>query len=463
MGEKVYDAIVIGSGMGGAAAALTMASRGLSVAMVDGGKIGGTCVNVGCVPTKYLLRVSEFFSDLQKFKYQGIFEGEVKANLNGVMRRKNELIDQVIQWYVQLVFPSYGIDLIQSYARFMDSRTVKLDNGEVLKARKGIVIATGSKPALPKIPGLEEGLSNGCVLTSDEALSLTDPPGKLLVIGAGPIGLELATVWHGFGSSIVVVEMMDRILPGMDPDLSKTLERILVDEKGFKIYKGSIVEEIDASNCKAKVSNVGWIEADKILVATGRKPRSDTLGLEKIGVKTGEKDEIIVNEYQETNIPGVYAVGDVTGDPLVASKAKVQGIVAGLNIVGEKVKYNPLVVALTVFTDPEAGSVGVSASKGDPNYIVKRFPTAVNYRAIVNERMYGVAKIVAEKDTERVVGFHMVGLYASEAVNAAATAIAKGATLEDLLRMLYTHPVMSEVFLDAAHLAKGLNVYLPRR
>ncbi|MCE4609735.1 MAG: NAD(P)/FAD-dependent oxidoreductase [Desulfurococcales archaeon] len=461
--KREYDVIVIGSGIGGAATALTVASRGYSVAVVDGGKVGGTCVNVGCVPTKYLLRVSELYSDVVRQVSQGIFVGDIHPDIPGIMRRKNELIDQVIQWYVQLVFPSYGIDLIQEYAKLITPHSIRLRNGTILNARKAIVVATGSKPVIPPVNGLREALQNGCAITSNEALSLNETPERLLVVGAGPIGLELASVWRNLGSEIIVVELMDRILPNMDPDISRTLERILIDEKGFAIHTSTAVKEIDSTTCRANISSVGWINVDKILVATGRRPYSDGLGLNTIGVRRGEKGEILVNKRQETNIKGIYAVGDVTGDPLLASKAKVQGIVAGLNIVGEEAEYSPLVVAYTVFTDPEAGSVGVSASKKDPRFIVKKFPATVNYRAIVNEKMYGIAKIVAEKNTEKVVGFHMVGMYASEIVNTAAVAIANGITLNELLRVLFTHPVMSEVFLDTAHLAKGLNVYLPRR
>jgi dihydrolipoamide dehydrogenase len=458
--RKEYDIIIIGSGIGGAATGLRASQLGLKPLIIDKGPVGGTCVNVGCVPTKYLLRISEYAMDTRKYAVQHILEVPPNLNLPAVMQRKRELIDQVIAWYTDLVFPSYNIDLLIGEAKLSGPKSVKV-NGITLTAKKGIVIATGSKPSIPPIKGVKEALENGCAILSDHALNLETVPSTLAIIGGGPIGLELGTVWKGFGAEIVILEMMPRILPTMDPDISKTLHQILEGE-GFKIHVSTPVKEIVPETCTVKAEGLE-IKADKILIATGRKPNTGLLGLENVGVKTGSKGEIIVDKHLRTSIPSIYAVGDVTGDPLLASKAKVQGIVAAENIAGGNKNYDPSVIPMAVFTDPEAAGVGVSASKRDPKYLVKRFPTAVNYRSIVYERTFGIAKIVAEKDTRRIVGFHMVGLHASEVVNAATVAIVRGLTLDQAVETIFTHPVMSEVFLDAAHLALGINVYLPRR
>ncbi len=459
-GKRTYDVVVIGSGIGGAAAALTAASEGLSVLVVDKGPVGGTCVNVGCVPTKYLLRVSGHVADSRSLAGLGILGEAPRVDIGRVMARKRELIGQVIAWYTDLVFPSYGIDLAIGRARLRDRRSVVV-NGSVVEARKAIVVATGSEPVKPSIPGLDEALETGCAVFSDAALGFEEVPGRLVVIGGGPVGLELATVWHGFGSEVTVVEMMPRILPGMDPDVSKVLSDVL-ESRGISVRAGERVERIEPRGCRV-VTGKGVYEADRVLVATGRRPRSRGMGLEEVGVRLGPKGGVVVDDRMRTSVEGVYAVGDVTGDPLLASKAKAQGIIAGLDIAGKGREFTRHPIPMVVFTDPEAASVGVSAGKGDPRYLVKRFPAAVNYRAIVHERMHGVAKVVADRETGRIVGFHMVGLYASEVVNSAAVAIAKGMRMDEALDVIFSHPVMSEVFLDAIHLALGHNVYLPRR
>lgn len=458
----VYDVVVVGTGIGGASAALIAASRGLRVAIVEGRKIGGTCVNRGCVPTKYLLRISEMVRNLRQLAGKGIFSGDVKPDLQHIMAEKAMITGQVISWYKDLVFPSYGINLIEGYAHLINPRTVKVDGYGILEAKKGIVLATGSSEVVPNIPGLKEAFEKGCAITSNEALSMENVPDSLLVIGGGPIGVELSTVWEGFGSRITIVEMKDRLLPGMDPDVSRAMENILRD-RGVEIHTNTTVTRVDADHCRARLLNGVEVETDHILVAVGRRPFTHGLGVERVGVRLGDRGEILVNEVMETSVPGIYAVGDVTGEPMIAGKAKLQGIVAGENLAGADRRLRLDLIPQTVFSDPEAAGVGISALKGDPRYIVKRFPVGANYRAIVNERINGIAKIVAEKESGRIVGFHMVGLYASEVVNTAVVAISKGLTIDEAVETLFTHPVISEVFLDAAHLALGYNVYLPRR
>ncbi len=457
---RKYDVVVIGSGMGGAAAALRAAQLGLKPLIVEKGSLGGTCVNVGCVPTKYLLNVSEKIGDVRSMVGQGLLEGSVKPNLRAIMGRKKELIDQVISWYLDFVFPSYGVDVVKGFAR-LKSRYEVLVDGVAVEA-KTIVIATGSKPVLPPIEGLKEAFGKGFAITSDEALSLEEVPEKLVVVGGGPVGVELATVWHGFGARVTIVEMTDRVLPTMDPDVSRTLTDIFVS-RGIELVTGVKVVKLDAERREVVLEDGRRVKADKVLIATGRRPQTEGLGLEEVGVKLGKRGEIPVDDHARTNVPNIYAVGDVTGEPYLASIAKVQGIVAGENAAGLDTRYDASLVPMAVFSDPEAAGVGVSAVKGDPRYIVKRFPAVVNYRAIASERPYGVAKIVARRDTEELVGFHMVGVNASEAVNIAVVAIKKRLKLDEARELIFSHPVMSETFLDAMHLVKGVNVYLPRR
>ncbi len=457
---KSYDLIAIGSGMGGAAAALRASGLGLKVAIVEKGKLGGTCVNVGCVPTKYLLKVSEEVGDVRLMSSRGLIESEIKLNLKMIMGRKSELIDQVIAWYQDYVFPSYDIDVISGHARIKDPHTINIDSIDV--NTKNIVIATGSLPVLPRIKGLEDARRRGFVLTSDEALSLEEVPDHLIIIGGGAIGVELASVWHGFGSRITIIEMMPRILPNMDIDASKTLKEIF-ESKGIRILTNNKVQKIDPEKEEVVLESGKSIKSDRVLIATGRRPSTEGLGLEKAGIRLGPKGEITVNDHSRTNISNVYAVGDVTGEPYVASLAKIQGIVAGENIAGIESAYDSSLVPMAIFSDPEVSGVGVSAMKGDPKYIVKRFPAAVNYRAIASERPFGVAKIVADAKTKELLGFHMVGLNASEVINAAVVAIKKRMKIDEVKEYIFSHPVMSETFLDAMHLVNGVNVYLPKK
>lgn len=455
-----YDLIAIGSGMGGAAAALRASTLGLRAAIVEKGALGGTCVNVGCVPTKYLLRVAEEVSDVRGMLERGLLEGSVRPRLAGIMARKRELIDQVIAWYLDYVFPSYEVDVIRGEARLRDPHTVVVD-GVAIEARS-IVVATGSEPVVPPIKGLDEALRRGYALTSDGALALEEAPEHLIVIGGGPVGVELATVWRGFGSRVTIVEIMPRILPGMDPDVSKSLTEIL-GFKGVEVITGSRVTAVDAERGEVRLEDGRRIQGDRVLVATGRRPSTRGLGLEEVGVELGPHGEVLVDDHARTSVPSIYAVGDVTGEPYVASKAKIQGIAAGENAAGLDSRYDASLIPMAVYSDPEAAGVGVSARKGDPGYIVKRFPAAVNYRAIASERPYGIAKIVARESDRRIVGFHMVGLNASEVVNVAAVAIKLGLTVDEARDLVFSHPVMSEVFLDNINLLLGINVYLPRR
>ncbi len=446
--------------MGGAAAALRASQLGLKALIVEKGSLGGTCVNVGCVPTKYLLRVSEEGRDVNIMIARGLAKGSFSVDLRSLMARKRELIEQVIAWYSDYVFPSYGIDVVKGFARLVDRRVISID-GVKVNARN-VVIATGSVPVVPRIEGLNEAFEKGFAITSDQALGLEDVPEHLIVIGGGAVGLELSTVWSGFGSKVTVVEMMPRILPNMDPDVSRYLEGILED-RGMKIIKGTKVVKVDPEKLEVVLEDGRRIRGDKVLVATGRRPFTEGLGLEKVGVEIGPKGEVVVDEKARTSVPNIYAVGDVTGEPFVASIAKVQGLVAGENVAGLESKYDKSLIPIAIFTDPEAAGVGVSASKGDPGYIVKRFPAAVNYRAIASERAFGVAKVVARAEDRRVVGFHMVGLNASEVVNVAAVAIRKGLKIDEAETLIFSHPVMSETFIDAMNLARGINVYLPKR
>jgi len=465
LNDTSWDLVVIGGGTGGAAAAVRAAQLGLRVLLVDKGPLGGTCVNVGCVPTKFLLRFSDVYHSFKEAVGYGLVHASgLSPDLNALMAMKDGLIQMVISYYTDRIFPSYGVSVVLGEAMLLSNRRVAVkgrDDDRAVVEADNIVVATGSRPKLVKMEGLEEALSRGFAITSDEALSLREVPGSLVIIGGGAIGVEMASLWHKLGSKVSIVEALDRLLPMLDRDLGRGLERILA-EKGVEIHTRTTVTRIDPDKGRVKLSGGEEIEADKVLIAVGRVPNVYGLGLENAGVEFSEKG-LQVDDHCKTNIGNIYAVGDVTGRHFLASTAIAEGIVAAENAAGLDSKVDLSLVPIAVFSSPEVGSVGVSTYKGDPGYIVVKFPNAVNYRALASGEAYGFSKVVVEKETRRLVGFHMVGMYASEIVNAAVIAIRKGLTLDDSRDLVFSHPAMSEVFLNALWLSNGVNVYLEKR
>ena len=454
-----WDVVVIGAGTAGGDCAIRAAQLGLKTIVVEKNALGGTCVNVGCIPTKMLIKIADHYRDSFESSNFGIEYGDISLNLDKVMSIKKMIIDQVIQWYLYTVFPSYDITVALDTATIISPNKVKI--GRTIVETKNIVIATGSRPKIPSIKGVKEGLENKYVVTSDDALNFTEAPDKILTIGGGAIGIELSTLWHKFGSKVTIVELMDRLLPTMDPELGGGIKKLLL-EKGFKIYTSTSVTKIDSLNKKVYLSNGLVLNPDKILLSIGRAPIIDTVGADNIGVKMN-KNGIEVDSRMRTSIPNIYAAGDATGRYMLASTAKAQGIVAAENIAGLDSEVDYSILPIGIFSDPEIGSVGVSASKNNPNFIVAKFPNAVNFRAIAYWKPYGFTKIVLDPSDKRIVGFHMIGMFATEIVNSAAIAIKKRMRLEEAKDMIFTHPVMSEVFVDTFHLADGSNVYLPKR
>ncbi len=454
-----WDVIVIGAGTAGGDCAVRTAQLGLKTLVIEKDALGGTCVNVGCVPTKMLIKIADHYHDSFESSNFGIEYKDIKLNLEKVMKVKKDIIDQVIQWYLYNVFPSYDIKTIMGTATLLSPNKVRVD-GEILET-KNIVVATGSKPKIPPIKGIYEALKDKYVLVSDDALNLTEVPEKILTVGGGAIGVELSTLWYKFGSKITIVELMDRLLPTMDPELGEGLRKLL-NGKGFEIITSTSVTKIDSINKKVYLSNGKTIDADKVLLSVGRTPVIDNLGLKEIGVKLDE-NRVIVDRKMRTNIQNIYAVGDVTGRYMLASTAKVQGIVAAENIAGNNAEIDYSILPVGIFSDPEIGSVGISISKHDPRYIVSKLPNAVNFRAIAYWKPYGFTKVVLDPESKRLLGFHMIGMFATEIVNSAAIAIKKGMTLDEAKEFIFTHPVMSEVFIDALHLADGISLYLPKR
>ncbi|GAB6946190.1 dihydrolipoyl dehydrogenase [Vulcanisaeta sp. JCM 16161] len=459
-----WDLVVIGSGTAGADAAVRAAQLGLKVLLIEKNRdrLGGTCVNVGCVPTKKLLYIADHYHELIKYLPSEGLVANAKLDVKAMFKAKDQLINQIIAWYVFRVFPSWGIRVLIGEARLRSPNSVRV--GDSIIEARSILIATGSRPKIPPIRGIEEGLRSGFAITSDDFFSLDAIPESILIIGGGAIGVELGTLLHKLGSKVIIAEIMDRLLPTFtDPELGNYLaNRVMREIYGIDVKVNTSVTEVDPSNKVVRLSNGESIKVDKVLVAVGRVPNTEGLNLEGVGVEV-RNGAIVVDEHSRTNIPNIYAAGDVTGRYMLASVAKVQGIVAAENAAGLNSRIDYDLVPMVVFSDPEVASVGVVAGKDDPRYVVTKMPNAINYRAIAYNKPYGWTKIVADKVSKRIVGFHMIGPWASEIVNMAAIAIRKGLTLNEVKEWVFSHPVFTELFIDAVELSTGSNVYLPKR
>ncbi|MGC8608028.1 MAG: dihydrolipoyl dehydrogenase family protein [Vulcanisaeta sp.] len=459
-----WDFVVIGSGTAGADAAVRAAQLGLKVLLIerDRNRLGGTCVNVGCVPTKKLLYIVDHYYELSKYLVNEGLSTNMKLDIKAMFEAKDRLINQIIAWYMFRVFPSWGVKVLIGEARLESPRSIKVGDS-VIEARN-ILIATGSRPKLPPIKGIEQGLRRGFAITSDDFFLLDSIPESVLIIGGGAIGVELGTLLYKLGSRVTIVEVMDRLLPTFpDPELGNYLAgKVMKEMYGIDIKVSTSVTEIDPDNGLVRLSNGESLKVNKVLIAVGREPNTEGLNLEGVGVEV-RNGAITVDDHSRTNVPSIYAAGDVTGKYMLASVAKVQGIVAAENAASLNSRIDYSLIPMVVFSDPEIASVGTIANKDDPKYIVTKMPNIINYRVIAYNKPYGWVKIIAERVSGKIIGFHMIGPWASELVNMAAMAIRKGLTLGEVKEWVVAHPVFSELLIDALELAAGSNVYLPRR
>jgi dihydrolipoamide dehydrogenase len=454
-----YDLIVIGTGPGGYVCAIRAAQLGLKTAVVEKDKtFGGTCLNVGCIPSKALLHASELFEEAgEKFGNMGIKVGAPKLDLPAMMKFKDEGVDGNVKGVAYLLKKN-KIDSFQGVGHITapgkvevkaaDGKTETLDT-------KAIVIATGSDVA--RLKGID--IDEKRVVSSTGALVLDRVPEQLLVIGAGVIGLELGSVWRRLGAEVTMVEFLDRILPGTDLDVAKNFQRILT-KQGLTFKLSSKVTAVDTSGKKLKASiepaaggAVETIEADVVLVATGRVPFTAGLGLEDVGVAKDNRGRVIVDAHFATNVPGIYAIGDVIAGPMLAHKAEDEGVAAAEIIAGQAGHVNYDVIPNVVYTYPELASVGKSEEDlkdAGITYNVGKFPFTANGRAKVNHQTDGFVKILADAKTDRVLGVHILGPDAGNMIAEAAVAMEFGGAAEDIARTCHAHPTLTEAVKEAA-------------
>lgn len=458
---ETFDLVVIGAGPGGCAAAIRAAQLGWRVACVDReASLGGTCLHIGCIPSKALLESSRHFALARhSLGKHGIIVGSVDLDLDAMMKRKNQVISRLSQGVEQL-FRKNKIASFIGAARLTSPRSIAVDGpgGHCQLAAENILIATGSHPAaLPGIP-----FDGERILSSTDALALSSAPEHLAVVGAGYIGLELGSVWSRLGARVTVIESRNQILPGMDVDLSHEAQKLLT-RQGLQFRLGAQVRKVAIENGKISVhlDTSHPIIADKVLAAVGRMPHTANLGLKELGVALDEQGAVQVDEAFATNVPGIFAIGDVIGGPMLAHKAEEEGIAFAESLVrGGKARVNYSAIPSVVFTDPEIAAVGKTERQlAGVSFRKAEFPYRANGRARAANRTNGFVKLLIAEDTEKILGAHILGDRAGEMINEVALAMNMQKSASDLARSCHAHPTFGETLREAARQACGLGIH----
>jgi dihydrolipoamide dehydrogenase len=453
-----YDLVVIGSGPGGYVCAIRAAQLGRKVAVVEKMKtLGGTCLNIGCIPSKALLYASEMFDEAgHGLAPLGVVVSPPKLDLSAMMKHKDVTVAANVNG-VAFLFKKNKIDWVSGAGRIAAPGRVIVkgaDGKESTLETKAIVIATGSDVA--RLPGVE--INEKTIVSSTGALSLPAPPKKLIVVGAGVIGLELGSVWRRVGSQVTVVEYLDRVLTGIDGEAAKLMQRTL-EKQGFTFHLSHKLAKVETVGTGVKATiepstggEAKVLDADVVLVAVGRRPFTEGLGLEAVGVKT-ERGQVVVDAHFATNVPGIYAIGDVIRGPMLAHKAEDEGVAVAELLAGQAGHVNYGVIPNVVYTNPEVASVGKSEEELKAEgvaYAIGKFPFTANGRARAMRHTEGFVKILADAATDRVLGGHIVGFGAGEMIHEIAVLMEFGGSAEDLARTCHAHPTMSEAVKEAA-------------
>ena len=456
--ENNFDLIIIGGGPGGYVCAIRAAQLGLKTACVESrGALGGTCLNVGCIPSKSLLNLSESFYKAQNdFNSQGIEFTGLKLNLDKMMSGKNKSV-QVLTKGIEFLFKKNNVTYIRGKGVLFSENDVVVYEGEkkISYKAKNIVIATGSAPT--SLPGIDIDEKN--IVSSTGALSFTNVPKELIIIGGGYIGLEMGSIWSRLGSSVTVLEYLDFITPGMDREVSNEFQKILT-KQGIKFklnnkvtavqnLQNKVVVDFTNNKTKERISK----ECDKVLVAVGRKPYTEGLNLTKLGIKKDAQGKIEVNKKLQTSINNIYAIGDVIKGPMLAHKAEEEGIAVAEIIAGQAGHVNYDVIPGVIYTSPEVAAVGKTEEQlkeANIDYKVGKFPFLANSRAKVNNETDGFVKILADSKTDRVLGVHMIGPHTGDMIAEMALAMEFGASAEDIARTCHAHPTHTEAVKEAA-------------
>jgi len=455
--------VIIGGGTGGYVAAIRAAQLNAQVTLIEKDTLGGTCLNRGCIPTKALLQSAELLADIRNAAAFGISTGEISLDFSEVNKRKEAIVKQLVGGVSSLMRKN-KINVIKATATVLDPKTVKILGEDDKIEADSIIIATGSKPALIPINGIDQP----GVITSDEVLTMEQLPESVVIVGGGVIGLEFAEIMSRMGSKVTIMEMMPQILPTEDTEIASALESMLTGE-GIGILTSSSVTGISVVNQKDRVVSFttkdGIAEerrAEKVLVAVGRSPYTDELGVAQLGLTT-DKGRLVVNEKMETNIPGIYAVGDVVGGFMLAHVAMEEGKCAVENIMGAERKMDYRAVPRCVYTSPEVAAVGLTEAEAKEEYgdiKVGRFPFIANGRALIHHETRGMVKVIADASYGQLLGVHILGPQATELIAEATLGIQMEATFEDIASAIHAHPTLSETMMEAALSTGGKAIHL---
>ncbi len=456
--SEQFDLLVIGGGPGGYVCAIRAAQLGLKTGCIESrGTLGGTCLNVGCIPSKSLLNLSDMYKKAQKdYNNLGIEVGEVKLNLKKIMMNKSKSV-QVLTKGVEFLFKKNKVSYIRGKGvLFSKNDVVVYENGKKTSYKaKNIVIATGSSSS--SVPGIEINEKN--IISSTGAISLEKVPKSLIVIGGGYIGLEMGSVWSRLGSQVTVIEYLDHIIPGMDSEVSREFQKILT-KQGIKFLLNNKVTKVKDENNKVTVEfsdnsskSKNKIECDKVLVSVGRKPYTEGLNLSKIGINKDNKGRIDVDKEFRTSVKNIFAIGDVIKGPMLAHKAEEEGIAVAEILAGQSGHVNYDVIPGVIYTSPEVAAVGKTEEelkKLNISYKIGKFPFMANSRAKVNNETEGFVKILADSKTDKVLGVHIIGPHSGDMIAEMAIAMEFGASAEDIARTCHAHPTHTEAIKEAA-------------
>ncbi len=451
---------ILGSGPGGYVAAIKAAQLGADVTLIESGEVGGTCLNVGCIPTKALLASVSVLRRVKSAAEFGVMVGEPTVDFGVMADRKDRVVRQLVQG-VEHLLKKNKVSLVKGEGWLVEPGRLHVEGEEEetdVEADR-VIVATGSVPVCP--PGFP--MDETTVLTSSGMLALRERPESLLVVGAGYIGLEFACVYAPLGTKVTVVEMLPQVLPGVDRELAGVLERE-VKKQGVVIHTGCRVEELTAGpdGGSARLDSGETVRGERVLVAVGRRPNIEGIGLEEVGVATKD-GHIDVNSRMETSVPGVYAIGDVTGGALLAHKASREAAVAVENCLGQECEMSYAAVPGCIYTEPEVATAGLTEEAAKEKGLqvrVGRFPFAASGKARALGHTEGLVKIVVEESSRRVVGMHLVGDHVTELIAGGCLAIERGVTAGELSRVMHPHPTLSEAIMEAAEAAEGAAVHI---
>lgn len=457
------DVTIIGGGPGGYVCAIRAGQLGLKTVLVEADKVGGECLNYGCIPSKSLITVSKLFDKVKDAEKWGLVVSGVSVDFAQMQKWKSEVVSKLVGGVEGLLRGNHVTVLKgEAEVKSKDTVAVELASGREEIKTRNLVIATGTRPS--SLPGLET--DGNLVVGSKEALEFMSAPKRVLIVGGGAIGLEFACLLQKLGSAVTIVEVMEQLMPGSDPDVVRVVQRKL-EARGAKIHLKSKVLSLDKEGSEARVTvetpdGASVIDVDKVLVSVGRKPRTEKLNLATLGVKTDPRGYVVTDNRMQTSVPGIYAIGDVRGPPLLAHKASKEGVVAAECIAGRPSAADWKVIPDAVFCDPEIASAGMTEAKAiEAGYQVRksRFQFAALGRALTSGEAEGFVKVVSKADDGLVLGVQIVGPEASNLISEVALAIEMGATVEDIALTVHPHPTLPEAIMEASESAAGSPIH----